>query len=550
MRKSIEAHSHVENRDFDVCVIGGGATGAGCALDAQLRGLRTVLLEAFDFGSASSSASTKLIHGGVRYLQEAVEDLDPQQYHLVDDALRERAGMMANAPFLSRPLEFLVPTFSRYEQLYYGLGMKMYDLIARRASLFPTLLLSRDEALARMPGLRREGLHGAVSYADGQFDDARYNLTVIESFAMAGGEPLNYAQAVEFERDGSGRLRSALVEDRRDGHRFRVTARVFVNATGPVSDVIRQMANHTAPARMRPSKGVHILLPLDGFPEGTALLVPKTEDGRVIFAVPWQGRLLVGTTDTEWKPGEPLEVTAEEIEYLLRQLNPYLQTPRRREQVVSAYAGIRPLVAASDAVDTKKLIRDDEVEYDAASGLVSILGGKWTTFRLMAERTINKVQEVLGGPVTECRTRNHLLAGAEEYTGGYWRSLQAGYGVTEETARYLARKYGTRAAEVLDLAEEDPSLRLPLVDGLPIVRAQVVYGVQREMAHTLEDVLSRRIGVQFFGWRLAQEAAAIAGGLMERELGSGAAGRVEEYVAMLEHRMETAGLREAVTERR
>ena len=261
MKNRNETIRRLQDETFDVCIIGGGATGAGCALDSQLRGLRTVLLEAGDFASSSSSASTKMVHGGVRYLQEAVNDLDVNQYHLVESALRERSFMLQNAPFLTRKLEFLVPCFSHFEKIYYGLGMKMYDWISGKASLFPSRLLSRDEALYRMPAMQSEGLVGAVAYGDGQFDDARYGVTLLNTFTGVGGVALNYARVTAFEKTQAGKLSAAAAVIQPLGRELKITARAFVNATGPVSDVLRQMASPSMPPRMRPSKGIHTLIP-------------------------------------------------------------------------------------------------------------------------------------------------------------------------------------------------------------------------------------------------------------------------------------------------
>jgi glycerol-3-phosphate dehydrogenase len=515
---------------FDVCVIGGGATGAGCALDAQLRGLRTLLLEAADFGSGASTASTKMAHGGVRYLQEAVLTLDAKQYRLVSHSLHERRTMLRNAPHLTRPLEFVVPCWSRGRQLYYGIGVKAYDWIAGSERLIPSRFLSRKSALERLPVLHPKRTVAAVSYSDGQFDDARYNLALIRSFVAAGGVAINYASVTGFDHDHDGRLAGAQVEDRVSGESFRVAARAFVNATGPYSDNVRRLASPQAVSRMRPSKGVHVLFPLGAFPADTALLVPETEDGRVIFAIPWQGRLLVGTTDEAATPDASLTVTRAEVDYLLRQLNPYLEKPLRCEDVVAAFAGVRPLVASPDVDDTKTLIRDDEVEFDSASGLISILGGKWTTYRLMAERTINRVEQSLGRKLAACRTREYPLAGAQGYSADYWRTLTPR--VPEPTARHLAAKYGTHAGEVLELISADESLGEPLIAGVPQIRAQVVYAIRSEMAETIEDILARRIGLQFHGWREAVASAQVTGEMLARESGWPAervAAAVEEY---------------------
>jgi glycerol-3-phosphate dehydrogenase len=545
MRTRKETIDRIQGKEFDVCIIGGGASGLACALEAQLRGLRTVVVEAGDYASGSSTASTKLAHGGVRYLQEAVEDLDINQYHLVEAAVRERALMLRNAPHLTRMVEFMVPCFSAFERAYYGLGMKMYDWIAGKDSLFPSHLLSAAEALYRMPSLQERNLAGAVSYADGQFDDARYAMALAETFVEAGGDGLNYARVSGLDRDGAGKLIGVRVTDQLAHTDLRIRARAFVNATGPFSDLIRQLATSGTAARMRPSKGVHILFPLDGFSATDALLVPKTEDGRVIFAVPWNGRLLVGTTDTGYTPGEEMVATREEIDYLLRQLNPYLRSPLSANQVVSAYAGIRPLVASAEVSETKKLIRDDEVEFDDGSGLISILGGKWTTHRLMGQETIDKVQEYLESTaVSPSPTLERPLAGSEGYAIDYWRTLAERFGVSAPTAQHLAQKYGTLAVEVLSLAEADPDLLEPLVPGNAPIRAQVAFSVRREMAVTIEDVLARRIGLQLYGWRLAIQAAPSVGALMRRELcwSSGEESKaVEDYVARVNHMLSVAG---------
>jgi glycerol-3-phosphate dehydrogenase len=343
MRTRQQALDQITNTEFDVCVIGGGATGAGCALDAQLRGLKTVVIEAGDFASGSSTASTKMVHGGVRYLQEAVSDLDVNQFHLVEHALHERLIMLHNAPHLTRTVEFLVPCSSNADKVYYGLGMKMYDWIAGKSGLLPSRLLTREEALHRMPAMQSENLVGAVAYADGQFDDARYALALVETFTSAGGDALNYARVTAFSKNDSGKLVSATVVDQASPKTFEIRARAFVNATGPFSDVVRRLASPDVTPRMHPSKGVHIMLPLDGFSETDALLVPETEDGRVIFAIPWNGRLLVGTTDTGYTPGEEMVVKGDEIEYLLRQINPYLSSPLTADRVVSGIAGVAPV---------------------------------------------------------------------------------------------------------------------------------------------------------------------------------------------------------------
>lgn len=548
MKRRPEARQFIERESFDVCVIGGGATGAGCALDAQLRGLRTVLLEAGDFASGASSASTKLVHGGVRYLEQAVRSLNLEEYRMVRRALEERVYMLANAPHLARASEFLVPVYSWTQAAYYRAGLQFYDWLAGKHNLFPSRFLSREETLRRMPNLRAEGLRGAITYSDGQFDDARYNLALVESFTKCGGKALNHARVTGFLRDSGGRLSAALVSDELRGEKFKVSARAFVNASGPASDSVRQLASPRIGKRLRPSKGVHLLFPLDFSPGKDALVVPKTEDGRVIFAVPWQGRLLVGTTDEEASSETGLVVLRSEAEYLLRQLNPYLARPLHAENLVSGLSGLRPLVAARKDGETKELIRDHEVEIDAQSGLISILGGKWTTHRLMAEDTTNAVQKALGEEVTRCPTRQHRLAGAEGFTEDYWKSLAAEHALAPETAKHLAEKFGTRTDAVLSLCKENPEWKLPLVEGYPAIRAEVIYGAREEMAMTIEDALARRTGLQLYDWRLAIHAAPKAASLLAQEWGwaseeTSAAAR--EYTAKISGYLRELGLNEA-----
>jgi len=553
MKKRERALADVAGKKFDVCVIGGGATGAGCALDSQLRGLRTALVDAGDFGGATSSASTKIAHGGVRYLEEAVKNLDLAQYRVVDRALRERIRMFRNAPHLCRTLEFLIPCFSRTALAYYGVGLKVYDWVSGGARILPSHLLSSEETLGRMPALKREGVVGAVAYADGQFDDSRYNIALVETFAKNGGEPLNYARVTGFRKAVDGRLSAAEVEDRFGAKRFEIEATVFVNATGPFADGVRVLANPSALPRIRLSKGVHILLPLEVMPSADALLIPKTDDGRVIFAVPWSGRLLVGTTEQEVSANDELYLSKDEVAFLLLHLNRYLEHPASAKDVVSGFAGARPLLSKGKSRETKNLSRDHEVEIDPSNGLVSIMGGKWTTYRAMAQDTIDAVQGQLGTPRTRSITANYPLAGSEglarfvpsNYMPEWWKPFVREYGISQASARRLAGKFGALAPKVLQLTREDRELANLLVDGLPVLRAEVVYCARNEMAVTIEDVLFRRTGVQLYSWRAAIQAASAVAAILRKELGWSAGAEreaVENYKRKIERLMQLAGL--------
>jgi glycerol-3-phosphate dehydrogenase len=534
---------------FDVCVIGGGASGAGCALDAQLRGLKTILLDAGDFASAASSASTKLVHGGVRYLEQAIKSFNLEEYRMVKNALRERLYMLANAPHLAHQAQFLVPVYSWARAVYYLVGMKLYDAVAAESNLFPSRFLSREETLKTMPGLKARGLRGAVSYSDGQFDDARYDLALIETFVAAGGTALNYARVTGFARGDRGMLTSAAVRDELSGETFLVSVKKFVNATGTGADKIRRLANPMLAARMRPSKGVHLLFSAETFAGTDALLVPHTEDGRVIFAVPWQGRLLVGTTEEEVTPATRMLVTKDEAEYLLRQLNPYLETPLRRQQTVSGMAGLRPLVAAGHGqTATSRLIRDHEVELDSSSGMISILGGKWTTHRLMAEDTIDAVQREMGGPVTPSTTKQHSLAGAAGYDKGFSKDIEKEYSLPADVAKHLAGKFGTTALKILQLLKENPSWNRRIAGDLPVIEAEIISCIRYDVAVTNGDLLARRSGAQLHGWQEAIEAAPRVAELLAQEKHCEPSRRVtavSEYTTKIAASLNELGLNEA-----
>jgi glycerol-3-phosphate dehydrogenase len=393
--------------------------------------------------------------------------------------------------------------------------------------------------------LASRGLVGAVVYADGQFDDARYNITLVKTFTEAGGETLNYARVVAFERNAEGKLSAAVITDQLARRNFMVHARTFVNATGPCADTIRKMATAGVPRRIRFSKGAHVVLPPELLCDREAMLIPKTEDGRVLFAIPWLGNVLAGTTDEEIESLDHLHLEAEEVNYLLRHLNRYLEQPLSADRIVGGMVGVRPLVSSSETKSTKKIARNHEVELDSQSGLISIMGGKWTTYRAMAQDTIDAVQKCLGVSLSQCQTLRHRLVGSEGYSTDYWRALTKLYGVTESTARHLAGKFGTRASDVMDLARENPELAQPLVEGLAPLRAEVTFGIRDEMAVSIEDILSRRIGLQAHSWKNAMRAAPVVAELLARELGwleSRKQEALNQYLEKIRELMEKAGL--------
>ncbi|MES2734154.1 MAG: FAD-dependent oxidoreductase [Bacteroidota bacterium] len=524
---------------FDVCVIGGGATGAGCALDAQLRGLKTALIEKEDFAAETSSKSTKLVHGGVRYLEQAVKKLDWEQFRLVRKALKERKTMLDIAPHLAHPLPLLTPCYSWFEGWYYALGLKIYDWIAGDANLFPSRRLSKKEALQHIPTLNDADLHSAVLYYDGQLDDTRYNVMLAKTASEAGAAVANHLQVLAFAKDKAGRLLSVNVLDQLTGDVFSIKATIFINATGPFSDTIRQMANPRLLPRIRVSKGVHIVLPRELMPGHSALLIPKTDDGRVIFAIPWLNQLLVGTTDTEMRlsdshgrPSDPV-VLAEEVAYLLRYLNRYLTVSAQPGQVQSGFAGMRPLLQANPDADTKELVRDHEVEEEPVSGLLSIMGGKWTTYRLMAQDTVDQAYVSLKKELVSSVTATYSLSGAHGYAPDGWKKLPKVSSLPAEVYQHLWGKYGTHTNLVIALAQENPLLSEPLTEGYPHLKAEVIYAVRYEMASTLRDVLARRLSLEVIDWQATAKAISVTAQLMAEELGWPQAYTAQEVAAYL-----------------
>ncbi|MCY7353217.1 MAG: FAD-dependent oxidoreductase [Cytophagaceae bacterium] len=507
-----------QTEHFDVCIIGGGATGAGCALDAALRGLKVCLIEREDFAAQTSSKSTKLIHGGVRYLEQAFKRLDWEQFQLVRKGLWERKYLLQNAPHLTRPMALLTPCHSRFERLYFGVGLKLYDLLAGRHNLTPSRQLSTEEALRAIPTLKKESLRGAVQYYDGQLDDARFALALVRTAAQHGAVVLNHAEVQAFEASADGKLQTLIVRDLLDGQQATIRATVFVNATGPFADGIRQMANPAVPSRMRVSKGVHVILPKTVLNSETALLVPQTDDGRVMFVIPWKNHVLVGTTDTEADLGDDPALEQTEVDYLLGYVRRYLNSDVSAADVQSGFAGLRPLLQADPSTDTKTLVRDHEVEIDARSGLVSIMGGKWTTYRLMARDTIDACLRRMNAPPRPCTTETQLLVGAEGYTSEGWQELITRYGLPKDVAVHLWHRYGIEAEQVAALTKQQPAWANPLVENYPFLVAEVVFAVRHEMACTVSDVLSRRLGLEDLDWQATEAALPAAINLMAEQL--------------------------------
>lgn len=500
---------------FDVLVIGGGATGCGIALDAASRGLRTALVEKQDFSEGTSSRSTKLIHGGVRYLEQAVKHLDRGQFNLVRDALHERALLLRLAPHLSRPLQLVTPLKRWWEAPYYWVGLMLYDVLSGRASIGRSSYMTRRRTLQRYPSLRAEGLVGSVAYFDGQFDDSRMNVELALTAIEQGAAAVNHMQATGLLKDG-GRLTGVMLRDGLSGDTLTAKARILVNAAGPFCDLIRRMDDPTCEPMLTTSSGVHIILEAAFAPPDLGMLIPKTEDGRVLFTLPWMEHTLAGTTDTPAPLAEHVPVLEEEIEYILRHVRLYIDRPVERADVKAAWSGLRPLVSDPKAGGTAKLSRDHVIA-DSPAGLITITGGKWTTYRKMAQDAVDHAI-ARGGLMAHnaCRTTQIPMVGAVGHEPDGALRLAAQFGLAEDIARHLNLAYGGRARRVAELAAAGLTGRL--ASGHPHIEAEVVWAVREEMALTPMDVLARRMRLAFIETRAARAALPRTIDLMAKEL--------------------------------
>jgi glycerol-3-phosphate dehydrogenase len=489
--------------EWDFVVIGGGATGMGIAVDAAARGYRVALLEAHDFGKGTSSRSTKLVHGGLRYLEQG-------RVRLVREALQERGRLYRNAPHLVYPLTTIVPLHSRWEAFYYGLGLKIYERLSGRLSLGKSRRLSLDEMRRAIPTIETRGLQGGASYLDGAFDDTRLLVNLAQTAVEKGAVCVNYAPVRELVKEG-GQVRGVIAEDLETGQSLRLSARVVINATGPFADRILQLDDPSAAPVIAASQGIHLVFDRDFLPCTSAIIVPKTRDGRVIFAVPWHNHAVIGTTDTPRSdlPLEPKPLPGE-VEFILETISPYLTSKPQHADIRSIFAGIRPLVRSGEASNTSKLGRDHEVRI-AKSGLISVLGGKWTTYRRMAEDCVDKAAKQAGLDARECPTRSmgiHGHPGAAQF------------------ARFS--EYGADAPGVEQCVAATPGGNEQLAERLPYVVGQATFAIRNEMARTVEDVLARRMRALFLDAEAAVSAAPRVADLMAVELGRNAKWQLDQ----------------------
>lgn len=503
-RESMMTGIRERREPWDILVIGGGATGVGIAVDAASRGYSVLLLEREDFGKGTSSRSTKLVHGGVRYLEQG-------NISLVMEALKERGILLENAPHLVHDLPFIVPNYSWWETPFYGIGLKIYDLLAGKYGFGRSRILSLEETLERLPNIRQDGLRGGVIYHDGQFDDARLLIALMTTAAEYGATVLNYAPVVELLRGVDGFINGAVVLDRESNQRFTVQAKVVINATGMFTDEIRRLADPDASAMLAPSQGIHLVFDRSFLSGESAIMVPHTPDGRVLFAIPWHGHTLVGTTDTpiDGPSYEPAPFD-HEIQFILDTAAQYLSRPPQRSDILSVFVGIRPLVkaAGSDASKTSALSRDHTIHIDA-SGLLTIVGGKWTTYRHMAEDAVNHAMTLGLLKEAPCITRTLRIHGYQ---------LKASAASIAIDSDPLA-VYGSDAVLIRELAAEDPSLAEPLDPALSCIGAQVVWAARNEMARTVDDVLARRTRALLLNADAAVRMAPRAARILARELG-------------------------------
>jgi len=499
-------------KPWDVLIIGGGASGLGAAVDAASRGYRTLLLEKYDFAKGTSSRSTKLVHGGVRYLQNG-------DVSLVIEALKERGIMRKNAPHLVQDLSFVIPSYDWWNSPFYGIGLKIYDMMAGNLGLGPSTLLDRQETIDLIPNVKKEGLRGGVIYHDGQFDDARMAISLAQTAENHGASLLNYFSVTGMNKENN-MISGVQAKDELSGKTYSIEAKVVINATGVFSDEVIQMDQRDAKKRIVPSQGVHIVLDKRFLSGPHAIMVPHTSDGRVLFAVPWNGYVVVGTTDTQIKEAlvEPI-AQEEEIQFILDNAGMYMTTPPTRDDIKSVFSGLRPLAAPeNDGSATKEISRHHKVIV-STSGLVSILGGKWTTYRKMAEDIINTAQSVGGLPERGCITHNLPVHGYD-YNSDWTNPLHV---------------YGVDIDKIIKL---EPEGNTSLSKEVHLTKNQVIWAVREEMAMTVEDVLARRTRVLFLNASESLILAPTVAAIMGKEMGkdsSWIATQIENYTTLTQN---------------
>jgi glycerol-3-phosphate dehydrogenase len=550
-----EQLERLQEEIFDVVVIGGGCVGGGVALDASKRGMRVALVEADDFGSGTSGRSTKLIHGGIRYLETAFKKLDYGSYKLVKEALEERAYLLRAAPYMNKPLPIMIPLYKWWEVPYMWVGAKVYDLIAGSLRVVPpSHFMSRDEALYQFPALEKTDLKGAIVYFDGQMNDARLALVITLTAAQQGAAVANFVRATELVKGKDGRVQGVKVQDSLTGKEWSIRARSVVNATGAFVDAIRKLDDPEVVPMVRPAAGVHVILPDHFCPEHMGLVVPKTRDGRVLFFLPWEGATIAGTTDSETHLTMTPTPTEQEVAFIIQESNRYLHQHVSHNDAIATWSGIRPLVMdpARASEGTAALSRDHVVEV-RPSGLITVTGGKWTTFRKMAQDAVDALLRAVPGINAEgaldekCSTADGSLVGADrmgivcaQKFDQISVTLRNEYGFSREVACHLVRNYGTRALQVAEMVRKRPCFASRaggprhLVQAYPYLEAEVAFCVEQEYAVTAIDILARRTRLAFIDAAAAQAASPRVIDIMAAELGWSRARRRSEAKAVEE----------------
>jgi len=469
-------------KEFDILIIGGGATGLGCAVDAASRGLKTVLLERHDFSKGTSSRSTKLVHGGVRYLAQG-------NVHLVREALLERGRLLRNAPHVCHTMSFVLPVYRWWHRYFYGFGLWIYEFLSGSLSLGKTRLLSKKETLEHLPDLSDRNLRGGILYFDGQFDDSRLAVNLAQTAVNYGAVVVNHFNVYDFIKSGN-KLTGVKARDEISGKEFTVHAKVIINATGVYADSMLQLAENHAEQTIAPSQGIHLVIEKHFFGGSSALMIPKTDDGRVLFAIPWHDKLIIGTTDTpvDHIDEEPKPLK-EEIDFLIRHFNRYTSSEIAYRDILSVFVGLRPLAKQGAAKDTSVLPRDHVIKV-LPSGLVHVTGGKWTTYRSMAEKTVDISLQTAGLLFRPSVTKKLRIHGGSE----------------TQTDSHLS-VYGTDAVEIQKLIEKDNQLAEKVHPIYPFTKAEVKWFIENEMAVTLEDIMARRLRMLFLDAEAAMESA-------------------------------------------
>lgn len=485
-----------QTNEWDIIVIGGGASGLGVAVDAASRGLKTLLLEQYDFAKGTSSKSTKLLHGGVRYLAQG-------HVGLVMEALEERGLLRKNARHLFKKQQFIIPNYSWWKGAYYLIGLKMYDWLSKRLSLGASQWMSRNRVLSKLPTLKQQGLNNGISYFDGQFDDARLAVNLAQTLLEQGGLPLNYMKVVGFQKDPSNSIQAVEVNDVITDKSYTLRAGIFINATGIFTDKVLKLYQPNHKKTVIPSQGIHLMLDGSFLESETAIMIPKTSDGRVLFIIPWHGKVIAGTTDTLIKkPKIEPKPLKEEVDFILETINQYLSKQASRSDVKSVFSGLRPLAKPKkEETSTKEVSRNHKISID--SNLVSVVGGKWTTYRHMGEDVVDTVIASFSLSKQASRTTGIAIHGNTHDDQG----LADHY-----------RFYGSDWPKVKALLDSDPALSERLHPSYPYTKAQVVWAVRSELALTVEDVLSRRIRMLLLDAKAAREMAPEVARIMAMEL--------------------------------